>query len=509
VIPKSVPTEASGPSALAETGAAVDAESRFRIDLAMAVGVLQTASVALFGLIELVMGTFGTAVLMLAFSALMGMAVAGLRRGGDPDRTVAWLFGMLFCVSAMLNIGSGGNAIGVNIGMPIMVLFAVLVSPSRMALLWVALAVAQLLLVAWLRRSGLSFPLQPDPQWSASAIDRIPLMFILAAGAVGWMIRRALGQFRLRLERARAAEQAARAEQAAARDALLQSEQRLRLISDNLPALISYIRADKTFAFNNRTYADWLRRPLSEITGKSVAEVFNPETYALIEPNLDRALSGERVDFDIAAGGERRRHVRASYVPDVDADGRVRGVYGLIHDVTEVRQVEAELRRLSEFDSLTGLANRKRLGDKLAEAIARSERSGETMALLFIDMDRFKAVNDTLGHRGGDLVLQEFARRLKACVRQTDTVARLAGDEFVIVLEMLHADSEATVVAEKIIREMRPAFVVMGRTPQLSASIGIAVRQSGETDGEALLRRADTALYAAKAAGRGSYQVAA
>lgn len=183
------------------------------------------------------------------------------------------------------------------------------------------------------------------------------------------------------------------------------------------------------------------------------------------------------------------------------------GVYGLINDITEQKDVEHKLRHLAQFDSLTGLANRSRFDDKLAEAIARSERSGTSLALVFLDLDDFKSINDTFGHQGGDLALQEFARRLIRSVRSTDTVARLAGDEFVVVLELLKHADEAAVVAAKIIAAMATPFQLFDEQHVFSTSMGIAVRRRGETDGEALLRRADTALYQAKALGRGCFVV--
>lgn len=293
---------------------------------------------------------------------------------------------------------------------------------------------------------------------------------------------------------------------AAARGEAARNEARLRLITDNMPALISRIAPDRRFLFNNRAYERWLERPLAEITGQRLQDVYTPEQYQRIAPHLETAFSGELVTFEIFTG---RRHVRATYVPEIDSEGRVESVYGLVHDITQIKQVEEELRRLAQFDPLTGLANRRRFEERMHEAIARSERSGDTLALLFLDLDRFKRINDSLGHKTGDRVLQEFAARLLASVRQTDTVARLAGDEFVIVLENLHphtAREEVDVVARKILAAMSPSLRVDDAIVGLSTSIGIALRVPGEIDAPALLQRADAALYAAKHAGRGTWR---
>lgn len=289
---------------------------------------------------------------------------------------------------------------------------------------------------------------------------------------------------------------------------LAEISNQLSLITDNMPALISYIDDDGVFRFNNSAYEKWLGRPLKEITGHPIAEVYDAATLAQIQPWLVRALAGQTVTFELEPLPPRARHVRVNYVPDRAADGRIRGIFGLIQDISELKRVEQQLRMLAEYDSLTGLPNRNRFQTRLAEAIARSERNADTLALMFLDVDHFKGINDTLGHAAGDAVLREFARRLTQCVRQTDAVTRLAGDEFVIVLEGIRDPSEVPGVANKIIAAMVPAFEIEDQIRVLSTSIGVVIRERGDLDGEALLRRADEALYAAKAAGRGRFHLA-
>lgn len=287
---------------------------------------------------------------------------------------------------------------------------------------------------------------------------------------------------------------------------LAASEARLRLITDNLPVYISYIDRERRFRFNNAPYAQFLGRPLEDITGQRVEDVASAQSYALIRPNLDEAFTGVPVtfEFELADAG---RVYRGTYIPEIDAASEVVGVYGLINDITEQKDVENTLRKLAQFDSLTGLANRSRFDDKLADAIARSERSGQSLALIFLDLDDFKSINDTFGHQGGDLALQEFAQRLTHSVRATDTVARLAGDEFVVIVELLKHADEAALVAAKIAAAMKSPFLLFEEQRVFSTSMGVAVRRRGEIDGEALLRRADTALYQAKASGRGRFVV--
>jgi diguanylate cyclase (GGDEF)-like protein/PAS domain S-box-containing protein len=276
-----------------------------------------------------------------------------------------------------------------------------------------------------------------------------------------------------------------------ARTALADSEALIRTISDNTPAAICYIGRDKVYRYNNAAYERWLLKPLSEITGRTVREVHGEDVFAAAEPYLDRALAGEQVSFETAfvRAGERR-FLRGEYVPDVGPDGIVRGVYGLAQDITALKIAEDQLRYMAQYDALTGLSNRYRLFSLLGVSAARARRHGTLRALLYLDVDRFKAINDAHGHAVGDLVLCEFARRLRACVRDTDTVARLAGDEFVILLEDLHDLRAARQVAEKLLEAMREPFELGQEALQVSTSIGIAVAQPGDNEGNAF-READ------------------
>lgn len=303
------------------------------------------------------------------------------------------------------------------------------------------------------------------------------------------------------------AESGARAASALARAEA--SEERLRRITDNIPLMVGYIDRERRYRFNSRYYETWSGRPLAEITGRTVAEVLGPIVYAQVAPNLERAFAGERVDYDVEVPGpDGVRYVRGSYIPDRGPDGSIAGVFTSSGDVTQIRETERELERLAQFDALTGLANRHRFNDGIAAALQRSQRSGLPVALLFLDIDGFKAINDTLGHAAGDDVLLEFAHRMLQAVRSTDLVARLAGDEFVIVLEGVHGREEARFIARKIIASMRREFRAGDTMVRVTTSIGIALGKGGETTSEALLKRADTALYAAKREGRNRFEVA-
>lgn len=290
--------------------------------------------------------------------------------------------------------------------------------------------------------------------------------------------------------------------------ALLKSEQSLRLITDNIPALVAYVTPDERVAFANRRYEEAYGILHEELFGMHTWEVLGPDVYAKSERYIKEALAGKPAHFEREVHlGDTERHERVSYIPDVDAQGKVAGYFGLVEDITALKQVEAQLRKLVRFDALTGLANRTQLEEKMIDAIRYSRRYETLMAVMFLDIDHFKLINDTLGHQGGDEVLHEFAQRLLACVRETDTVARLAGDEFVIVLEGLSAAEEALAVARKIVDAMAREFTVCGVARRVTTSIGIAVRNTDEEDAQLLLRRADDALYQAKSAGRNTFEM--
>ena len=219
---------------------------------------------------------------------------------------------------------------------------------------------------------------------------------------------------------------------------------------------------------------------------------------------LRRCIAGETVRFDIELD-DPYRIVESIYIPD-RKDQRVVGFYLLTTDVTTMRQHAAQLSAMARVDPLTGLWNRRSYEEKLREAVARGTRSGHPIGLLFLDVDYFKRINDSLGHAGGDAVLKEFASRLKASVRATDSVFRLAGDEFTVILENVKTSADVELVAQKIVEVIRVPFLVLGGEFGVTTSVGaVFARLSLATQIEALNQVADEALYAAKGAGRNGY----
>lgn len=200
------------------------------------------------------------------------------------------------------------------------------------------------------------------------------------------------------------------------------------------------------------------------------------------------------------------RTISASGRPIFDEQGRFRGYRGTGRDVTEQKRVEERIRHLAHHDALTGLPNRMLLHDRIGQAIAQVQRSRRVAALLFIDLDRFKTVNDSLGHHVGDGLLRAVAERLVACMRSTDTVARIGGDEFVVVLTDLNQAEDAGPVAQKVLAALSQPLRIDGHELHVTPSIGICACPHDGEDVETLMRNADAAMYHAKGKGRNNYQ---
>ncbi len=184
---------------------------------------------------------------------------------------------------------------------------------------------------------------------------------------------------------------------------------------------------------------------------------------------------------------------------------RVTNHVGTVNDVTERKRLEEEFAHRAFHDPLTGLANRTLLMGRLEHALARSARGEVRVAVLFLDLDLFKHVNDSFGHETGDRLLVEVARRLKECVRPGDTVARLGGDEFVVLLEDVTDEGEAIHVAERVAEALRPSFALVGHEVHVTASVGIALNRTPRDRPGELLRNADAAMYRAKEHGKARY----
>jgi diguanylate cyclase (GGDEF)-like protein/PAS domain S-box-containing protein len=242
----------------------------------------------------------------------------------------------------------------------------------------------------------------------------------------------------------------------------------------------------------------------SEVLGSGFERFVDPEDLPAVKAALEHGQPAQ-VLFRVSNRFDEWRTLEAN-VTDLRADRQVRGIVLNARDVTERVRLEEELTRQAFHDGLTGLANRALFRDRLDHALARGPRARSSLAVLLVDLDGFKQVNDSLGHDAGDQLLRQIAERFSAVSRPSDTLARLGGDEFALLLEGA-SEGTATGVADRLLASLGEPIEIADRSLRLGASIGIVTDVGEGADSDALIRDADLAMYAAKEAGRGRYEV--
>lgn len=283
-------------------------------------------------------------------------------------------------------------------------------------------------------------------------------------------------------------------------------------IIDNAGEGIVVYDRELRYVLWNRFMEELTAVPEREVLGRVAVDVFPHLTEQGVDDLLHRALRGETVSspdlhYFIQNTG-RQGWVSSVYRPYRDANGTIVGVVAVVRDITERKRVEQQIEYQAYHDALTGLANRRLFHEHLSLAVALAQRRHTLVAVLFLDLDHFKLVNDSLGHSVGDALLREVAKRLKSALREGDTVARVGGDEFTVVLQELVQREDAAVVAEKVLRTIAEPVEVNGHRLYVTTSIGITLFPDDGEDAETLLKNADTAMYRAKAEGRNTYQMA-
>ncbi len=287
--------------------------------------------------------------------------------------------------------------------------------------------------------------------------------------------------------------------------ALLETKRRLETITDNVPAMIAHVGADFRYRFHNRAYANWFDIRPGDLVGTHLRDFWGDEQFSRFEDVLRRVVAGESAEIEYlleTRNGTMWFH--ANLVPHVGQDNHNDGFYLLSQDFTERKRLYARTEHEALHDHLTGLPNRRALMNRLEEAIGKAQCTGQLLAVMFIDLDGFKQVNDTFGHDQGDALLRRFTDRLRSAVRESDFVARLAGDEFVVVLEWAgsqHADLAS--MGEAILGRVGDSGAGLGLPVDLSCSIGLATyRPDALETAKDLLSRADAAMYEAKTLGK-------
>ena len=291
-------------------------------------------------------------------------------------------------------------------------------------------------------------------------------------------------------------------------NALRESESRLRTIADTLPAMIAYIDADETYRFHNLAYEREFNQRGTEVLGRSIEDTVGPQRYEFLAPYIKRALAGETLTFEEEDNSATlERYFEVVYIPQMDADAEtVMGFHVMRQDITAQKREKQRLLKLSQIDALTGLTNRAGFLQRLNDTMQQSREHHSMMAVMYMDIDRFKPVNDTFGHAVGDALLKAFSNRLTHAMRASDTIARLGGDEFTIIMERIHKADDAAHLAAKIVTTMQAPFDLDGTVVSISTSIGLAYYTDEDVSPAELLNRADVLLYEAKQAGRNTYR---
>jgi diguanylate cyclase (GGDEF)-like protein/PAS domain S-box-containing protein len=288
---------------------------------------------------------------------------------------------------------------------------------------------------------------------------------------------------------------------------------RFRLAMDSSADLIVLIdRATMRFVDVNRTACRALGYTREELLRMGPQDVL-PVSREELERDYDALLARPTADTDYIPRGMKSQYIckDGSKLPfestrHVLRSGGSTIIAAISRDIRARLAIEEKVAYMAQFDALTGLPNRNLFQDRLAQAMALAKRNEWPMAVLFIDLDRFKLVNDTLGHRAGDKLLKEAAERLRSCIRGSDTVGRLGGDEFAAILTDLAIPSNAGLVAQKIIDVVRQPFDLDGKETYVSASVGITLYPADSDSAEALVMNADAAMYRAKEQGRNNFQ---
>lgn len=289
--------------------------------------------------------------------------------------------------------------------------------------------------------------------------------------------------------------------------ALERSEERFRRIVHSAEEGIWEIDAQALTSFVNPKMAHMLDCQIEDMLGQPLAAFMDEEGRAILERNIARRQDGivERHEFKFLRRDGSTLWATLATNPIFDSSGTYLGALALVSDITAQRAASERIWRQANFDQLTGLPNRHMFLDRLQHEAAHAKREGACLALLFIDLDHFKQVNDSLGHEKGDMLLRQAARRISERVRATDTVARLGGDEFTVILAGVGQLGGIERVLQELTAALALPFVLEGDTAQVSASVGVALYPADAESPDALLRHADQAMYAAKSAGRNGY----
>lgn len=352
----------------------------------------------------------------------------------------------------------------------------------RFLALWFFSGAAFLCLLAFLQHQFLALP-----------ITGRGLLFPMIFGALSGLL---IGSWELRLKRYSLQ--------------LAEGEKRFRTLYQNTPVMLHSIDPQGRLINVSNFWLQTLGYRREEVLGRRLTEFMSEKSRRYAEetvfPEFFRAGYLKDIPYQMVKKSGEVIHVLLSAIAEFDAEGKITRSLAVLIDITERKQAEKEIQKLAYYDTLTGLPNRTLFQDRLSQALAQARREERKVGVLFLDLDRFKAINDTLGHVAGDMLLKYVARRLQGCVRQSDTVARLGGDEFVVILPGIHTEADLTAFAKKILEALSRPVRLGEKKFFTTASIGISVFPDDASDVDILIRNADIAMYAAKDRGKNTYQ---
>ena len=294
-----------------------------------------------------------------------------------------------------------------------------------------------------------------------------------------------------------------------AEEALRASEGRFQALTESAMDIVSVLDREGRILYQSPSVRHLLGFEPQDMIGLSKFDMVHSDDADLLRASfhqlVEKGTLDKPVEFRVRASSGEWRNLEAigKNCLDIPAVG---GIILNVRDVTDRRAIEARIQHLAFHDALTGLPNRLLIQDRISQAISRAQRSGQKFAVMFIDIDNFKNINDTLGHDAGDDLLRGMAQRLLESVRQHDTIARQGGDEFIVLLDEIDGRRGATRGAQKILEALRAPFKVAGLDQHISGSIGLALYPDDGPDAATLLKNADTAMFHGKALGKNSYQ---
>ncbi len=406
------------------------------------------------------------------------------------------LIAVVIAVAYRFYQGGGGMYVG----------SLVIVSTSLVGVFWRRYSKKHKLVHAWWRLYLFGIAVQvtmlacmllmpADLRWKIIEMVAVPMLLIYPVGTtlLGLILRR-------------------QADRRAAEKALLESDRilnrergLLRGLIDAIPDLVFVKSTDSEYLGCNKAFEKFTASTEAEIQGKKDIDLFGKETAEFVRrKDLEALESGKPQTYECQSAYPDGREVWLDVykAPFYGLDGTLHGVMGISRDITSKRAADELIWRQANFDALTSLPNRNMMRDRMEQEMKKVHRTHQKMALMFLDLDRFKEVNDTLGHDTGDLLLMEAAHRLTRAVRDTDTIARQGGDEFTIILGELDDTDHVERVANNVLSTLSEPFELGNEVTYISASIGVTFYPDDGTEIDALLKNADQAMYAAKEQGR-------